>query len=100
MTTRFNDLISRNSVFAWIALATGFLLLIPLTAMQFSKEMNWDETDFIVMGFLLFATASLFVVVARKLPRKYWSAIGVFSAAAFLYLWAELAVGIFTNWGS
>jgi hypothetical protein len=100
MTTRFNDLIARDRVFAWIELVTGLLLLIPLSAMQFTKEMNWDETDFIVMGFLIFVTSSLFVLVARKLSRKYWPVISVVFATAFLFLWAELAVGIFTNWGS
>ena len=44
--------------------------------------------------------AALFVLVARKLPRKYWIATGVVFAAAFLYVWAELAVGVFTNLGS
>jgi hypothetical protein len=100
MTTKFNEIIVRDSVFAWIALATGLLLLIPLIAMQFTNEVNWDKTDFIVMGFLLFVTSSIFVLVARKLTRKYWPVIGILFAAAFFYLWAELAVGILTNWGS
>ena len=100
MTTKLNDIIVRDSVFSWIALATGLLLLIPLIVMQFTNKVNWDKTDFIVMGFLLFVTPSVFVLVARNLPRKYWPAIGVIFAAAFFYLWAELGVGIFTNWGS
>ncbi len=99
MKTKFNDVIRRDSVFAWIVLATGLLLSLPLVAMQFTNEVNWDGTDFIVMGFLLFVTSSMFVMASRKLPRKYWPAIGVISAAAFFYLWAELAVGIFTNLG-
>jgi len=40
------------------------------------------------------------VFVSRKTPRKYWLAIGLVSATLFLYAWAELAVGIFTNLGS
>ena len=100
MATKCNDIIARDSVFARIALATGLLLLIPLTAMQFTDEVDWDTADFIVMGFLLFVTSSMFVLVARKLPTKYWLVTGVICAAAFLYLWAELAVGIFTHWGN
>ena len=92
--------IFQNSIFAWIALATGVILMIPLLAMRFTTEVRWDATDFIVMGSLLFGMASLFVVVARKLPQKYrLLAAGLF-IVVFLYAWAELAVGIFTNLGS
>ncbi len=100
MTARNTDLISRNSVFLWIALATGLLLLVPLVAMQFTAEVNWTLFDFVVMGILLFGTGTLFVLVARVTPRKYRALIGFAIVAAFLWLWAELAVGIFTNWGS
>lgn len=92
--------VMRNTAFAWIALATGLVLLVPLIAMQFTAAVNWGVMDFIVMGTLLFGTGSLFVLVARKVPRKYWLAVGAVFAAAFLYVWAELAVGIFTKLGS
>lgn len=100
MNTARNSRIMRNSMFAWIAVATCCLLLIPLGAMQFSSEVKWDVTDFIVMGLLLFAAGALFVLAARKAPHKYWLALGVVVAAAFFYAWAELAVGIFTTPGS
>ena len=100
MSTKPDSIISHNTVFGWLAVATGVILLIPLIAMQFTNEVNWDAFDFAVMGFLLFGTSSLFVLVSRNVPRKYWGVIGVMFAAALLYVWAELAVGIFTNWGS
>lgn len=87
-------------MFAWLAAATGVLLLIPLLAMQFTAEVNWEETDFIVMGLLLYGSGSLFVLLARKLPRRHWLAVGIATGFLFVYVWAELAVGIFTSLGS
>lgn len=90
----------RKSVFVWIAIATCCLLLIPLGTMQFTSEVKWDVTDFMAIGLLLFGAGSMFVLAARKVPRKYWLVLGVGVAGTFLYAWAELAVGIFTNLGS
>lgn len=94
-----NDLINRNKVFYWIALATGIILLIPLIGMQISHEVNWSIFDFMIAGTLIFATASLYVIAARKIP-NHRLLLGAVIGAFFVYLWAELAVGIFTNWGS
>jgi len=91
---------SQNSVFVWIALATGAILLIPWIAMQLTTEVSWDEKDFIVMGSLIFGMASLFVLVARTVSRKRRLFIGGMCVAVFLYIWIELAVGVFTNLGS
>ena len=100
MTHEPKDMVNSNSVFSWIALATAVVLLIPLIAMQFTDEVSWNLVDFLVMGILLFTTASLVVIVSRKVPR--WSRVltGFGFAILFLYIWAELAVGIFTNVGS
>jgi len=100
MDFRNNDVIMRNSVFLRIALGTGLILLIPLIAMQFTNEVSWDIKDFIVMGFLLLSTATMFVLVSRRAPRRRRVVIGFIFAAVFVYIWAELAVGIFTNLGS
>lgn len=97
---KHDSLIFQNRVFIWIALATGAVLLIPLLAMQITPEVDWDSTDFIVMGSLLFGTASLFVLAARKVPGKRRLFLGVMFIAVFLYAWAELAVGVFTNLGN
>ena len=100
MNEKTDDIVFKNSVFVWIALATAAILLIPLVTMQFTTEVNWDATDFIVMGALLFGVASLFVLAARKTARSHRILVGIAFVAAFLFVWAELAVGIFTNFGS
>ena len=100
MDSRNNDVIMRNSVFLRIALGTVLILLIPLIAMQFTNEVSWEIGDFIVMGFLLLSTATMFVLVSRRAPRRRRVVIGFIFAAVFVYIWAELAVGIFTNLGS
>jgi len=92
--------LARNSLFVWIALATLALLLIPLVAMQFTTEVRWDTTDFVVMGCLLFGTASSFVLAARKTARRHRVLVAAVFVAAFLYVWTELAVGVFFDFGS
>lgn len=84
----------------WIMGTAGVLFLIPLVAMQFTSEVNWDETDFIVWAILLFAAGSACLWVSRKVPRNRWLPAGALIALLFFYIWAELAVGIFTNLGS
>ena len=71
------------------------LLLLPLVAMQFTDEMVWDETDFIVMGALLFGACGAFELAARTTGNNaYRAAVGVAVVAAFLLIWINLAVGI------
>ena len=87
-----SSMLARNtyrSVFG-IALATAFILLIPLLA-------NWPWTlgDFVFAGALIFGTGLAFVLVARKGGNlAYRFAVGVALAAAFLLVWINLAVGI------
>ena len=64
--------------------------------MQFTDEVNWTLTDFIIGGVLLFGTGLLCELVFRKVKKNSFRI--VISAAillAFLLIWAELAVGIF-----
>ena len=101
MKTTNTDILSRNRVFLLLAIATGLVLLAPLAAMQFTDDVAWTLTDFITFGGLLFSSGLVFVLAARMtqdIRRRLL--IAVIVGGAFLYVWAELAVGIFTNWGS
>lgn len=79
-----------------VLLGTGLLLLIPFVAMQFNTGVDWDETDFMVMGVLLFVVG-LALETARAKIRDTNQLIVVALAilGIFFLVWAELAVGIF-----
>jgi hypothetical protein len=80
-----------------LILATVVVLLsVPLIAMQFTNEVNWDSTDFIIMGGLLTATGLLCELVIRK-AKSLTQRLMICGLILFLFflVWAELAVGIF-----
>lgn len=96
-------------VIARPALATAGLLLIPYLAMQRNwqisdpgsgpSSVNWTGSDFLVMGILLFGTGLILELVLRS-GGKYRVVAAIAVIFGFLWLWAELAVGVFTTWGS
>src|ERR687897_1390788 len=78
-----------RSVFG-VALATAFVLLIPLLAAP-----AWTLNDFVVAGALIFGTGLTYKLVARKAGNiTYRAAVGIALAAAFLLVWLTGAVGI------
>ena len=87
--------VKRNS-FLIILLIVGMLLLIPLIAMQFSSEVVWTTSDFIIMGILLLVTGLGIDLVLRKVSNsKNRLIISGIILAVFFMIWAELAVGVF-----
>lgn len=72
------------------------LLSIPLIAMQFSDQVDWDIFDFTIMGVLLLGTSLLCEFVLRKV-KTLQNRILLCGAIllVFFLIWAELAVGIF-----
>lgn len=75
--------------------SAALLLLLPLVAMQFTNEANWDETDFMVFGAMLLAACGTYELAARMTGNSaYRAAVGVAVAAAFILVWMNLAVGI------
>lgn len=97
-TKSVNSSILNNNLIR-VALGTALLLLIPLVAMQFSEEVKWTLSDFVIMGALLFITGFMLDLAIRKAGQ--YRAITIMAIVGFfLWIWAELAVGVFTNWGS
>ena len=103
--------INQNIVFGWLFFGTLFILFIPFLLMELKiplydpgsgyEVINWDLLDFMVMGFLIFSTGSFFILAARKIQKKSQRIVLAMAfLLGFFWLWAELAVGIFTNWGS
>ena len=79
-----------------IVVVVATLLLIPLIAMQFTTEVNWDAFDFIVAAVLLLGTGLVCEIVLRNVraTKNRILLCGVILIILFL-VWAELAVGIF-----
>lgn len=85
---------SRMRVVGWSLAAA--LLLLPAVAMQFTDEVQWTAFDFVAMGMLL-AALGLGLELAMRISRNRAFRVGatVVLVAAFLLVWAELAVGLF-----
>ncbi len=72
------------------------ILCIPLIAMQFTAEVNWDLTDFIVFGVLLLGIIlAIDFALSRLKNSKYKVPVIIALIILFLLIWAELGVGIF-----
>jgi hypothetical protein len=83
---------SRWRIAGW---GTAAFLLLPLVAMQFIDEVNWDETDFLVIGAMLAVACGTYELAARMTGNSaYRAAVGVAVATAFILIWINLAVGI------
>ena len=86
---------------AQVAVVTFLLLIMPAIGMQVSNDVNWSLTDFLVAGTLLFATGTVLQLIwhgVQDRQRRLFMAVGLL--LLFAYLWVELAVGLFTHWGS
>ncbi len=87
---------AQNNRLTIILSAAGLLLLLPLVAMQFTNEVNWTFSDFIVAGVLLFGTGGMIELAMRKINQtgtRIWVILGIL--VVLFLVWAELAVGIF-----
>ena len=90
---RFRSSIRRQMWY--VALGTATILLLPLVAMQITEEVNWNLSDFLVMGFLLLGTGFSFVFISKLSESiAYRSAVALAMIGGFLLIWLNLAVGI------
>lgn len=79
-----------------IALIATILLSIPLIAMLFTDEVNWDVFDFIVVGILLTGTGLVYELFINRLRAPgYRIILSMLLVATLFLIWAELSVGIF-----
>ncbi len=77
------------------ALITTALLMVPLVAMQFTREVNWTFEDFVFAGVILLGTGLAYELVARKVgTTAYRLAVGVALGTGFFLIWSNLAVGL------
>ena len=87
---------TKNKRLSYILGSITLLLLLPLIAMQFSEEVLWSSSDFIIMGILLLGTGLLCELVLRKVTgTRKRVVLCLMILLVFLLVWAELAVGIF-----
>lgn len=79
----------------------ALVLIVPAIGNQVSDEVNWTGGDFMVMGLMLLCAGLAIELVVRTIATGNKRMMGVLVIIGlFLWLWAELAVGVFTNWGS
>lgn len=89
-------MLTANKRLTYIIIAVTALLTIPFIAMQFTQEVNWTFSDFVIAAILLFGTGLLCELVIRKTKSKT-QRILVCGAILFclVLVWIELAVGLF-----
>jgi len=81
-----------------ILITVAILLSIPLIAMQFTDQVVWALSDFVIAAILLFGTGLLSLKLYAKIKTsKYYLVLLILVLFAFLLLWTELAVGIFNS---
>lgn len=63
--------------------------------------MQWGLEDVISVFILLVGLGGLWLLIVKNIQNTtHRVLIGLAVVALVIYIWAELAVGVFTNWGS
>lgn len=75
--------------------AAALLFLLPLVAMSFSNEVNWDLADFAIFGTMLVVACVAYELAAQFTRTTIHRAMaGGTIALAFVLVWLHLAVGL------
>jgi hypothetical protein len=86
-------------ILGWSAVAA--LLALPLVAMRFTAEVNWTAEDFVAAGVILGgAGLATEFLVRRSTSHAYRVGAVLAVLAAFLTVWANLAVGMIGDEGN
>jgi len=81
-----------------LLLVVPLLLLVPLVAMQFSREVVWGALDFAAAFVLLFGAGLGYQLISRRrADMRYRFAVGLGVLAALMLVWVSLAVGLIGN---
>ena len=88
----------------WRILGWGTVVafvLAPLVAMQFTSDVQWDKTDFIIAT-VIFGIIGALVELTVRLTASAFARAGGFLAilAGFMVLWANLSVGMIGDAGN
>jgi hypothetical protein len=78
---------------AWTT-ATAIILLTPAIAMQFSDEVNWTVSDFVIAGAILLGAGMTYELAARAGGFAYQAGVVTALGTGILTLWITGAVGI------
>lgn len=79
----------------------GALLLTPAIAMQFTSEVDWTLGDFVFAAVMFLVLGGAIEFIVRAVRSGSTRVLAILTVVGvFLWLWAEMAVGVFTNWGS
>lgn len=78
-----------------IMAGTAFVLLVPLLAMFFTDEIQWNLSDFVAAGTLLVGAGFVYELLASKVSARRRAVVAVVLITTILLVWVELAVGIF-----
>lgn len=86
---------SLTKYFIGLTAVTIGILLIPFIAMQFTHEVDWTFSDFVIFGGMIVGVGSAYALITRKFYNFYYRiATGSSLLSVFLMLWANGAVGI------
>jgi len=86
---------------ARVAAVTALVLLAPMVAMQFTRDVAWTAFDFALGAALLFGAGLACLRAARRFASgRRHALLLALPALACLAIWAELAVGIGFGLGS